>query len=171
MEQTQKGQEMKMGFEPDRNRVVRVPNSRKCSAVIGGINYNFDSLFEMRWAKYLQFLKEHGQIQGWKFHPVRWDFWRFNYRNKPHEYTPDFQVTEMDGAEIFQETKGYIETRDISRMRRAAKHYDAVFDLIVQRMPKRGRRSEIIAKAGGYNFVRRVVDGGAVLREVKNLIQ
>lgn len=159
-----------MGFDDDKIRVRREFRNKKCTAVIEGKKYVFDSLFEGHWFLYQQFLKEQKQIRSWVFHPVCWDFFQFGYRNKPYEYTPDGLIIENDGTEIYQELKGHIETKDVSRLRRASDHYGARFDLVMQKLPRKGAGTQIIARASQYAFVRRVIDGTAILRQVKGII-
>ena len=160
----------KMGFGDDKIRVQRVFRNKKCSAIIGGVEFHFDSQFERDWAKYLQFLLERGKLKAWVYHPAKFDFWEFGYRKKPYEYQPDFCIWEDEDTYVYQECKGYIETKDISRIRRANKHYDAVFDLVMQRLPKKGKRTQIIAKVSDYAFVRRVIDASKIFKQVKGMI-
>ena len=145
--------------------------NRVCREEIDGVLYRFDSQFEYQWAKYLHFLHMHDEIQLWTFHPTTFDFWPFGYRNKPYEYTPDFGILENDGTRIFQECKGYIETKDLSRMRRANKHFEAVFDLVLQRYPKRGRMTQTIAKAKGQPYIRRIIDAQEIFKQTKGVIK
>jgi hypothetical protein len=160
----------KMGYETNKNRVRRVFRNKKCAETIGGIEYTFDSQLERDWAKYLQFLKEHGEIRRWEYHPCKFSFWEMGYRNKPYEYTPDFLVYENDGTKIYQETKGYMEKKDISRFRRANKHFDAIFDLVLQRRPKKGKMSQTIASATGRAYIRRIIDASEIFRQVRGLL-
>lgn len=161
---------MAMGFGDDKIRVQRVFRNKKCRAVIDGKSYKFDSRFEGWWALYLQFLKEQGQIRDWVFHPITWDFFKFGYRNKPYEYTPDFLVYTTDKDYVYQELKGHIETNDISRFRRANEHYDAEFELVMQRLPKKGKGTQILARASQYAFVKRIIDASEILKQVGKVI-
>ena len=101
-------------------------------------------------------LKQNGYIQDWERDIETFDFWPFGYRNKPYEYTPDGYIITNEGEKVYQEYKGYPETKDISRIKRAFKHFDAVFDVIVV---SRKKRPQIIAKmetAG--RCIRRVIE-------------
>lgn len=160
---------MRIGFEPNRNRVVRVMNHKPVTANINGTNYRFRSQFEFEWACYLELIRRQGYIREWDYEPKRFDFWEFGYRNKPYEYTPDFLVIERNGDEVYQECKGMFETKDISRITRAKKHFGLTFDLVLQRFPKRsGKGAHLLAKV--TQKVRRVIDGTAVLRQAGNVV-
>jgi hypothetical protein len=152
-------------------RVRREFRNIRSRTIIGGAGYVFDSKFEMKWARYLQFLKEQEEILEWYYHPVKFDFRSFDYKNKPYVYTPDFSVIENDGSLMYHEAKGYIETKDISRLRRANKHYDVDFWLVMQRIPKKGKQTQILAKVCDYAFVKRVVDASKIFNQVKHVIQ
>ena len=161
-----------MGFEPNRNRVVRVVNAKKTTMTIGGKTYNFRSEFESVWAKYLQFLQDCEQIADWDYEPTKFDFWKFGYRNKPYEYTPDFLITNNDGTTYFQETKGYLETRDNSKYLRMSKHYpDIQIEIVMQRIPKKGKGFQNFAKLKAKSgIIRRIIDASEILKQVKGLI-
>jgi len=162
---------IRMGFEENRNRINKQSFGRRCQATIGGRDYTFDSMFERNWARYLQFLMDHDKIIDWVYQPIKWDFWPFNYRNKPYEYSPDFLITEPDGQDIYQETKGYIRTYDISRISRANKHFGPVtFDLVMQRVPRRGKHSQILARASDKAYIRRIVNASEIFRQLKGVL-
>lgn len=167
-----------MGFEPDRNRIQKQSYGTSVTADVGGKTYNFPSLFEWHWAKYLQFLQDHDEIDRWVYQPIKWDFREFTdkkgkplYKNKPYVYTPDFLVVEPEGDEIYQETKGYITTYDISRIRRAHKHYGPlVFDLVMQRVPRRGKHSQVLARASDKAYIRRIVDASEIFKQMRGML-
>ena len=157
----------RMGFGDDRIRIVRIFKHKPCIATIGGKTDRYDSEAEFMWFCYQEFLKQNGEIRDWKRKIPKFDFWEFGYRNKPYEYTPDGIVIENDGSIIHQEYKGYAETSDITRIKRAFKHYDAIFDVIVKKKNKKGKQSEIIAKletAG--RCVRRVISASDIYSQV-----
>jgi hypothetical protein len=159
----------RMGFESDGNVVRRTNFGTRTSVTLGCQDYTFASAQEARWAQYLQLLLDNGKIASWQYEPVQWDFRGFGYRNKPYVYTPDFLVVDGSG-EIYHEFKGYLETKDMSRMLRAARHYDARFDLVMQRLPRKGKASQIIAQAYGKKYIRRIVDASVIFRQIRGLV-
>jgi len=145
-----------MGFGNDRMRVVRVMNNKPCIATIGGKRNRYDSESECLWFCYLEMLKRSGYIQDWERKVPVFNFRPFGYYNNPRKYTPDGLIIENDGTKIYQEYKGNPETYDISRIKRAFKHYDAVFDVIVN---TRKKKPEIIAKMETAGCcIRRVIE-------------
>lgn len=155
---------LRMGFD-DNILVVRVVNCKPVTAIIDGKRYKFRSIFEFHWACYCQLRKQQGLIKNWAYESIKYDFFQFGYRNRPFEYTPDFTIWRNDGTVYFEETKGCTETKDLSRFLRARKHFDARFELILQRTPRRGKGSQIVAKAQTAWYIDRVVNGSEIIRQ------
>lgn len=162
---------MNIGHES--NRIITVVNAKQTTAEIGGKQYFFRSRFEYHWALYLQFLKDAGEIKSWAYEVKKFDFWKFGYRNKPYEYTPDFLIVDKDGDLFFQETKGYLQSKDISKYVRLAKHYpDVQLEVVLQRIPKRGKGFEAYAKLKSRcKIVRRIIDAKEIFKQVKGIIK
>ena len=139
---------------------------------IGGKTITYRSEFESKWAKYLQFLQDCEQIADWEYEPKKFTFREFGYKNKPYEYTPDFRITNNDGSTYFQETKGYLETRDNSKYLRMSKHYpDVKLEIVMQRIPKKGKGFQNYAKLKAKSgIIQRIIDASEIFKQTKGLI-
>jgi hypothetical protein len=123
----------------------------------------FRSAAESRLATYYQMLQDTGHIKMWYYEPQpAYDFWQFGvYRNKPYEYNPDYKVIENDGTEIIVEFKCSITTKDLSKWIRLMKHFDVIFDVVLERIPKSGKGFQNYAKAldmQRQGRIRRIID-------------
>jgi hypothetical protein len=154
-------------------RITQVVNCKPTTAIIAGRQYDFRSKFESRWALYLQFLKEHFQIEKWEYEPKTFYFDRTLYKNRPFEYTPDFRITQNDGTVIYQELKGFLTTKDNSKYLRFSKHYPSiVLEIVMQQNPKKGKGFENYAKLknkGG--IVSRIIAADEIFRQVKGVLR
>lgn len=156
---------------------------QRITAKVGKWERTWDSKFEYQVAQYLQLLLDQGEILQWTPQPICWDFFEFGYRNKPFKYTIDFECIENDNKVVYIEAKGRIQTYDLSRIRRANKHYGPfTFDLYMQRIPKRKpfdprkktkkTASQILAQAEcNMSCIRRIVDFSEILKQCKGLIK
>lgn len=88
---------------------------------IGGKHIYFRSQFERRYAKLLQLMKESGEIQDWEYEAD--EFWFENIRRGVRSYKPDFKVTGKDGKIWYVETKGYLDSKSKTKLKRMAKYY------------------------------------------------
>ena len=157
---------VRMGFEKDK-RIVKVMGNRASTETVGGKTCHFRSQFEYKWAQYLQFLKEQGQIRDWKYESKT--FYFSGEKTAPVQYTPDFLVTENDGGYVWQECKGYHDGPTNTKFRRLARHCpDAVMELVLMRIPRRGKgagRRRIAAK-----YVRRIIDASEIFKQLKGML-
>ena len=135
--------------------------SNPITVQINGKKHRYDSESEMWYACYLEVLRLAGHLKSWEPEPIRFDFHEHNHRNRPREYTPDFGVVEADGTYVYIEYKGWLQTMDLSRIRRAWDHYtndddsELVFDLVVP-FSKKGR--QLLAQAQTDHRIRRVIN-------------
>ena len=137
--------------------------------VIGGQRYFFKSGFEVRWAKYLEFLKQAGEITYWEYETKKFEF--EGIRSGTVFYTPDFFVQYPNGEMLWHETKGHLTQKDVTKFRRMAKYYpDEKILLIMQRIPPLNSRSRnakrtkiLLDKAGRY--VERILNGEKILKK------
>lgn len=83
----------------------------------------FRSAWEANYARYLNWLQARGQIVGWEFEPVTFEF---PIRKGSRFYVPDFRVTEADGSVSFHEVKGWMDPRSATKLRRMAKYHPTV---------------------------------------------
>jgi hypothetical protein len=92
--------------------------------VIGGKNHYFKSLWEIRYAHWLQYQKDKGWIIDWKYEPKT--FWFYGIRRGCVSYKPDFQVFGDIGYETgwyWVEVKGYMDARSATKIKRFKKYF------------------------------------------------
>lgn len=106
---------------------------------IGGVNTFFRSRWEANYARYLQWLKERGEIQAWEHEPET--FWFEAIKRGVRSYLPDFKVTEANGAVVYHEVKGWMDDRSRTTIRRMAKYHPKVKLLVID-----GKQYRALAK-------------------------
>lgn len=92
--------------------------------IIGGKEIYCRSKWEANYSRYLQFLKEQGQIIDWQHEPHT--FWFEAIKRGVRSYLPDFRVSYLEGTGIthaWHEVKGYYDTKTITKLKRMAKYY------------------------------------------------
>ena len=92
--------------------------------VIAGRRIYARSRWEANYARYLQFLKEHGQIQEWEHEPET--FWFGGIKRGVCSYLPDFRVTYAGGRIEYHECKGWMDARSKTKLRRMAKYHPEI---------------------------------------------
>jgi len=88
---------------------------------IGAKRNYYRSRWEANYARYLQFLKERGEIADWAHEPET--FWFDGIKRGVRSYLPDFRVTENDGSSKLHEVKGWMDSRSKTTLRRMAKYH------------------------------------------------
>ena len=83
-------------------------------------NRYFRSTWEANYARYLNWLKAQGQIESWSYEAK---VFTFPVKRGTTEYRPDFLVTESDGTQTWHETKGYLDAKSKTQLKRMAKYY------------------------------------------------
>jgi len=148
-------------------RFVRVVNSKRVTATVGGKKCYFRSRLEYRWALYLEFLRRHEGLRDWQYEPRCFVF--SGEIKAPVQYRPDFSIVEPNGTEVYQECKGFHDGDTNSKLRKMAKHYpNVIMELVLQRMPKDGKgtnRRRVAAK-----YCRRVIDASEIFKQIKGLV-
>ncbi len=91
---------------------------------IGGIRHYYRSKAEMRFAAYLQWKKGLGEILEWAPEPE--EFWFEAIKRGVRSYKPDFRVVEKTGEVVFFETKGWLDPRSKTALKRMAKYHPEV---------------------------------------------
>jgi hypothetical protein len=102
------------------NRIDKYRQVKKGRASDLG-NIYFRSRWERNWARYLNFLIEHGEISGWEYEPKI--FWFENIKRGTRSYTPDFKVWNLDGSYVWHEVKGWMDQKSKTKIRRFSKYY------------------------------------------------
>lgn len=81
----------------------------------------FRSRWEANYARYLQWLKERGDIIDWEYEPKT--FWFEGIKRGVRSYLPDFRVHELNGSKPFHEVKGWMDARSKTTLKRMAKYH------------------------------------------------
>ena len=88
---------------------------------IGGKRNYYRSRWEANYARYLEWLKQRGDIKEWAHEPET--FWFEAIRRGVRSYKPDFRVWENDGSSKLHEVKGYMDDRSRTTLARMAKYH------------------------------------------------
>ena len=83
---------------------------------IGGKRVYFRSKWECNYGRYLQYLKEQGQIQDWEHEPKT--FWFDKIKRGVKSYLPDFRVISSSGCDYWVEVKGFLDSRSKTKLKR-----------------------------------------------------
>lgn len=88
---------------------------------IGDKRNYYRSKWEANYGRYLQWLKEQGEILDWEHEPET--FWFEAIKRGVRSYLPDFRVTENDGSTLLHEVKGWMDARSKTTIKRMAKYH------------------------------------------------
>lgn len=88
---------------------------------IGGKRKYYRSRWEANYARYLEWLKQQGQIADWQHEPET--FWFEAIKRGVRSYLPDFRVWENDGSAHLHEVKGWMDARSKTTLKRMAKYH------------------------------------------------
>lgn len=80
----------------------------------------FRSAWEANYARYLNFLVRHGNIQSWKYETREFEF---PVKRGTRFYKPDFQVVDNNGNIEWHEVKGWMDKKSQTQMKRMAKYF------------------------------------------------
>lgn len=97
---------------------------------IGGVRCFYRSRWEANYARYLEWLKQRGEITSWEHEPET--FWFEKIRRGTRSYLPDFKV-EQRGRVTYHEVKGWMDRRSKTKLRRMAKYYPSVVLVLVEK--------------------------------------
>lgn len=92
-------------------------------------NVRYRSKMEANVARYLKFLREHGDIRSWEYEPKT--FWFERIRRGCTSYKPDFRIIEKDGREVWYEVKGYMDNKSRVKLRRMKIYFPEVKILVI----------------------------------------
>lgn len=96
---------------------------------IGGRRIFCRSRWEANYARYLEWLRQRGEIAKWEHEPKV--FWFLEIKRGTRSYLPDFRITENDGLIAYHEVKGWMDQRSKTKIRRMAKYYPDVKLIVV----------------------------------------
>lgn len=90
---------------------------------IGGKKIYFRSIWEIRYALFLEFQKEHKLIFDWEYEPKT--FWFDKIKRGVVSYKPDFYVIRKDTHNYYHwvEVKGYMDAKSKTKIKRFRKFY------------------------------------------------
>lgn len=89
----------------------------------------FRSRWEANYARYLNLLKNNGQIAGWDFEPDT--FWFEKIKRGVRSYMPDFKITKNDGSVEYHEIKGWMDPKSVTKLKRMAKYHPDVVVVLI----------------------------------------
>lgn len=88
-------------------------------------NVYFRSKWEANYARYLNLLKEKGQVFKWEFEPDT--FWFEKIKRGVRSYTPDFKIWDKaDGEFYYVEVKGWMDAKSKTKLKRMKKYHPEV---------------------------------------------
>ena len=107
-----------------KGRSVTPKRSEQGWHTIGGAKKFYRSGWELKYAKYLEFLKSKAMIQDWKYEPR--EFWFLKIKRGVRSYKPDFRVKQRGGVVEYHEVKGWMDPKSKTKLKRMAKYYPEV---------------------------------------------
>jgi hypothetical protein len=90
------------------------------------------SMMEANYARYLQHLKDKGEIQDWQHEPFKAYFTSFGYSRGPWVYVIDFQILNNDGSISYVEVKGRWNSGDKTKIKRFIKHVSPNVEVVMK---------------------------------------
>lgn len=115
---------------------------------IGGKRNYYRSRWEANYARYLQWLKDRGEIRDWAHEPET--FWFDGIRRGTMSYKPDFRVWEVSGASRLHEVKGWMDTRSRTTLARMAKYHPSETIVLIDGAQYRAIRRAVMALIEGW---------------------
>lgn len=125
---------LKASKTKERNGTMQTMNRANASwgaawREIGGYKKYYRSKWEANYARYLEWLKQKGDISDWKHEPET--FWFDGIKRGCMSYLPDFKVTESNGSIAYHEVKGWMDDRSKTKIKRMAKYHPNVKLIVI----------------------------------------
>ena len=76
----------------------------------------FRSTWEFYYALFLEKLKQEGKILDWEHEPQIFRF--VGIKSGTMSYLPDFRITHLNGTQEYVETKGYMDSKSATKIKR-----------------------------------------------------
>lgn len=127
---------------------VRRGNWKSGWREIGGKRHYFRSRWEANYARYLQWLKDNGQIADWAYEPET--FWFEKIKRGVRSYLPDFRVWENNGTSCLHEVKGWMDARSRTTLRRMAKYHPEQKIIVIDGEQYRAIRLKVMRLVEGW---------------------
>lgn len=84
----------------------------------------FRSRWEANYARYMEYLREQGDVVSWAHEPKT--FWFAGIKRGVTSYLPDFLVVYPDGREEYHEVKGWMDAKSATKIKRMARYHPDV---------------------------------------------
>lgn len=97
---------------------------------IGGRRNYYRSRWEANYARYLEWLRQRGEISDWRHEPET--FWFEAIKRGVRSYLPDFRVWENDGTSKLHEVKGWMDSRSKTTLKRMAKYHPSESIILIK---------------------------------------
>jgi hypothetical protein len=94
-------------------------------------NQYFRSSWEANYARYLNFLVQQGKILKWEYEPDTFEF--IKIKRGCRFYTPDFKIWALNGLIHYDEVKGWMDPKSITRHKRMNKYYPSISIRIIDK--------------------------------------
>ena len=143
---------------------------KRYTTIMNGGEITFRSLFEYRYAVYLELLREQGHIQDWVYEDKEFEleFKHGRYGNT-RKYIPDFAVLNLKDEWEVHETKGYFPPIDYTKIKAHVTERGNPFVLIFGRLKDGSKNAKSRAQ---YNRAKRLephieATGGRIIWEAE----
>ena len=114
----------------------------------------FRSRWEANYARYLEWLKQRGEILKWAYEPET--FWFEKIKRGVRSYRPDFRVWENDGASNLHEVKGWMDARSKTTLKRMAKYYPSETIILIRERDYNSIARQVSSLIEGWEHSERV---------------
>ena len=96
---------------------------------IGGRTIRARSKAEANYARYLEWLRSRGDIQGWAHEPRT--YWFNGIKRGTVSYLPDFEVIELSGEAVLHEVKGWMDPKSATKIKRMRIYHPTVMLIVI----------------------------------------
>ena len=94
-------------------------------------NQYFRSRWEANYARYLNWLRDHGKIVEWAYEPETFEF--EGIKRGSRFYTPDFRVRALNGQVEYHEIKGWMDPKSKTKLDRMRRYYPTKLVRVIER--------------------------------------
>lgn len=115
---------------------------------IGDRRVYFRSAWEANFARYLESLKNIGEIKSWEHEPRV--FWFEGIKRGCTSYLPDFSVIDPNGHEIIYEIKGWMDSKSKTKIKRMRKYFPDVDFRVVDSTDYKRLSDKVSRKIEGW---------------------
>lgn len=115
---------------------------------IGGRRNYYRSMWEANYARYLEWLREKGEIANWEHEPET--FWFDGIKRGCRSYLPDFRVTENSGRVVYHEVKGWMDDRSKTKIKRMRIYHPKIELIVIDSKAYKSIQSQVSALIPGW---------------------